>query len=69
MEEMIDINNCPCGATIESGDLNIVPLLAEREPGLHQIQCRKCGRRGIISADIDLVCSTWNDDFSYPEKD
>jgi len=57
MEEMIDINNCPCGASI-GNELKLVPL-----SGLHQIQCERCGRRGIISDNIDLICFTWNNDF------
>jgi hypothetical protein len=61
MEEMIDISSCPCGASVYNNNLNLVPLLIENK---HQIQCSKCGRRGIISDDIDLVCLSWNTDAS-----
>jgi hypothetical protein len=66
MEEMIDICNCPCGATI-GGELELVPLQDKRKPGLHQIQCRRCGRRGVIASDIDTICGCWNNDFPRGE--
>jgi hypothetical protein len=63
MEEMLDLVECPCGGSILNGQLKIHPIFVEETTSdCHQIRC-ECGRSGIVSEDVDLVCVSWNNDF------